>query len=132
VRGDKTAEQLGGEEWRVARDDQHVAAEARERWQRTADGVASAQLVWLDDGLGVTHDGGHRLGGVRRHDHDDALGAGLADRAEHPAEQRPTPDRVQHLRQFRAHTGALAPGHDDAGERSIGGAGDGRHPGLQH
>ena len=129
---DEAAEQFGREEGRVARDDQDIAGEALERRHRTAHGVARAELVVLDDGLGIARDRGHSVGGIGRHDDDHALGASLAHGGNHPAEQRPTPDRVQHLRQRRAHARALATGHHNAGERAISGARGSRHPGLQH
>ena len=132
VRIDEAAEQLRGEQRRVARHDQHVAGEAVERRHRAAHCVARAELVVLDDGLGVARDGGDGLGGIGRDHDDDALGAGLADGGDDPAEQRSTPDRVKHLGQRRAHARALAAGHHDAGERSISGARGRRHPGLQH
>ena len=126
--GKQVVEQFRRQQRRVARDDQHIADKPFEGWHGAAHSVARAELVGLDHDRGVTNDSGNGVGLRRRHDDDDPVRTRLTDGGEHPAKQRATPDRMQHLWQGRAHARALATGHHDAGERTSGGGSSARHP----
>ena len=105
---------------RVAIEHQHVAGEARERVARRGDGMAGAELLALDRGLG-RRDGRRRRRPCRAPT-TTTVRAGRERRRAPPAHARSSAGwrRVQHLGQRGAHPRALAGGKDDGGEWRFG------------
>ena len=128
VHGGQAGQQLGPDERRVARHDDHVAlvvGVVGERGERHARGVAGAPLhVLLDEhdrhvgGDLLLQRLGDPLGAVADDDHD-PLERQRAERVDHVEHHRAPAQRVEDLRGGRAHAGALARRHHDTRQGSV-------------
>ena len=104
----------------LRRDEGNVAGEdddglsLLDHGQRRQQGPAGAVRLGLDDGLGPLRQRRREVA-IRRDDHRDAAGAGLAGGEHGPGDQRPPAERVQDLGQRGAHARPLAGGHDEDG-----------------
>ena len=107
----------GAQQRRVAADDQQGAVEARQRRAGHAHGVAGAALLGLDHPLdpGPGERLHHALALVPDH-REHAVHAELAQRVEHPGQQRAAGHGVEHLGQVALHARAL-PGGQHQGRR---------------
>jgi hypothetical protein len=102
----------------VAVQHQHVAFEVGQGRLGRQHRVAGAQGRVLDHhrlfAQARDHPFAHRRA-VRAHHHHDAVAADALNGVDHPIQQRPATDLVQHLWDRRLHTRALACGHNHSG-----------------
>ena len=112
VRLEQAGEGRGGEEWRIAGEDEDVPLEALERRLRGGGGVTGAARLLLDGEHGSRRQRalelGHRPG--RGHD-DERVGVELARRRDDPVHEAAAEQLVQVLRPRRTHARAETGGH---------------------
>ncbi len=109
---DQLPENLGGEERRVAGEDEHVVRGAVECRARAAHRVSGAERLLLDREREAVEGRGRGGSG----NHDERVDTDRARRADDPVHHPAAEDRVQVLRHVRAHAGAEAGRHDDGAE----------------
>ncbi len=121
--GDQRFEELGCQERRVTGEDEHLV-HCRERRPGTTDGIARPQCVVLHRDRPAVE----LVGRFRRGDDDERFGAERQRRLDDPIDHPPTEERMEMLRDRRAHPCPPASGHDDGCELGAG-FGHGRHVG---
>ena len=104
---DELLQQLGGQERRVAGEDEEALRPASDGLAGRADGVAGSERALLHRDLHVAE----RVAALRRGDDDERRRAERSRRLEHPVDHAPAEDRVQVLRHGRAHARAEPTGH---------------------
>ena len=99
VRVDDAAQQLAGDQRRVAGDHEHVAVEALQRLQAALHGVAGAASAgsWMAGRASSPSSARTSSASRRRHDHE-RVGVRVARRGQHPAQDRAAAQGVQDLR----------------------------------
>ncbi len=108
-------EEIGGQERRVAGEDENGGCAPVERGPCHGDGVSGATRLGLDDEADALDIRECRLR-VRRRDDDERVRRERLRGREHPVDHSPPEQRMQVLRQRRAHARAEPGGHDDGGE----------------
>ncbi len=119
---DQAPQRLCGDEWRVAGNDDDVAAEIAERFVAGARGVCGTELLLLpggeERGLGEGLRSFLDLIAVASDDEDGLLRLNASDRVEDRSDQRATAEVVEDLRLLGPEALALAGRHHDSGERA--------------
>ena len=117
----KGADGLGLDEGKVAVQDDNGPSVDSGPLQRHAHGVPGAQALRLLDALDVllVCEMSPHLVGAMPHDHDDALGPGLARGARDPGDERAVEKLVHDLGVAGLHTRSLASGEDDRGHGHV-------------
>ena len=108
---DERGEELRRQERCVAREDEHLVR-VPDRLARRANGVARPERTLLHRDRQPVE----RVGGVRRGDDDERLGAERLGGRDDPVDHPPPEDRVEMLRDRGAHTRPEPSGHHDCSE----------------
>ena len=121
---DERAEQLRGDERRVAREDEHVVGSTVEQGPGASHGVSRTERLLLNRSRRPIESVSVRRGG----DDDERIDSRAPGCTDHPVHHTAPEQRVEMLRHARAHTRAEACGHDDCCDlgfvhRAVGGWG---------
>ena len=112
MRLDEPAQQSGGEEWGVSRENKDLVDLSFQQFPRRAHGVARPERSLLHGHI----EPGEEIGGAHRGDDHDPSELELLRRRQHPVHHPPAENRMQVLRQRGVHARPEPRGHDDRSE----------------